>query len=196
MLTWDFEAKKGYRGSIIANLLREDLYDTLKLGNEQAFVLPGRYSFGFLTAKYNTSTSHAISNESQLDFGTFYDGWKFSFTTGPQIKIGTGLDIGITYNFDHVNFPDRDVKFTNHIAGLKGLLTVTTKTSLSAFVQYNTAINKVIANVRFRYNPREGNDFYIVYNEGLNTDIAREIPSLPYSEGRTILLKYTYTFRF
>ncbi len=61
-------------------------------------------------------------------------------------------------------------------------------------LQYNTAIDRVIANVRFRFNPREGNDFYIVYDEGLNTGIHRVSPSLPYSSGRTILLKYTYTF--
>ncbi|MBN2481079.1 MAG: hypothetical protein JXB19_05025 [Bacteroidales bacterium] len=70
-----------------------------------------------------------------------------------------------------------------------------TATSLAAFVQYNTAIDKVITNLRFRFNPREGNDFYIVYDEGLKTRAEREGLSLPRSSGRTILLKYTYTFR-
>jgi hypothetical protein len=50
------------------------------------------------------------------------------------------------------------------------------------------------ANLRFRYNFREGNDLWIVYNEGLNTDRRRELPVLPITEGRTVLLKYTYTF--
>jgi len=75
------------------------------------------------------------------------------------------------------------------------VLPLTTKTSLASFVQYNTAINRIIANVRFRYNPREGNDFYIVYDEGLNTNLQRVTPEVPLSTGRTILLKYTYTFR-
>lgn len=66
----------------------------------------------------------------------------------------------------------------------------------SSFIQYNTAVNKAFANVRFRYNPCEGNDFYIVYDEGLNTRVTRELPTLPFSSGRTLLLKYTYTFRF
>lgn len=55
--------------------------------------------------------------------------------------------------------------------------------------------NRVVANVRFRLNPREGNDLYIVYDEGLHTDIHRLTPGLPHSVGRTVLLKYTYTFR-
>jgi hypothetical protein len=41
------------------------------------------------------------------------------------------------------------MEFTNHIVRLNGLMTLTTKTSLSAFVQYNTAIDGVIGNIRF-----------------------------------------------
>jgi len=112
------------------------------------------------------------------------------------LNIGSGFDLGLAYALDFVSFPSRAMRFTNHIVGLRGLLILTTKTSLSAFVQYNTAIDKVMTNIRFRFNPSEGNDFYIVYDERLNTNILREVPTLPHSSGRTILLKYTYTFRF
>ena len=49
------------------------------------------------------------------------------------------------------------------------------------------------ANVRFRYNFREGNDLWIVYNEGLNTERDRATPVLPVTSARTALVKYTYT---
>lgn len=196
ILKWNFEAKKGFTGNIAANWLLEDIYDTLSLGNEQATVPPGRYSFGYLSAMYATSGAHALSSEFSAEAGRFYDGSKISFSVSPRLSVGAGLDLGLTYYFDYVNLPSRNMVFVNHILGCRGLLTVTTKTSLSAFVQYNTAVNKAVANVRFRYNPREGNDFYIVYNEGLNTRVTREIPSLPFSSGRTLLIKYTYTFRF
>ena len=113
----------------------------------------------------------------------------------PKLTIGAGFDLGLTYYFDYVNL-SQEMSFINHILGIRGLLTLTTKTSLSAYVQYNTAIDKVVTNLRFRYNPREGNDFYIVYDEGLNSQLSREIPRLPFSSGRTVLLKYTYTFMF
>lgn len=193
---WYFEAKKGFWGSISGIIHGEDLTDTLTLGNDQAYVPPGRYSFANIMAIYNTSTSHSLSASFMADAGSFYDGWKVSMSASPKVNIGSGFDLGLTYTLDNVNFPDRGIKFTNHIVGLRGLLTLTTKTSLSAFIQYNTAIDKVLTNVRFRYNPREGNDFYIVYDEGLNTNPMSEVPSLPHSSGRTILLKYTYTFRF
>jgi hypothetical protein len=196
ILKWLFDGKIGFVGSVSGTWNREDLADTLTLGNDQAFVPPGRYIFTTLSAMYTTPTINSLSANFLAEAGRFYDGWKVSLSASPTLNVGTGLYLGLTYNMDFVNFPSREIKFTNHIAGLKTELTLTTKASLTAFIQYNTAIDKVLTNIRFRYNPREGNDFYIVYDEGLNTRMYREVPPLPFSDGRTVLLKYTYTFRF
>lgn len=83
---------------------------------------------------------------------------------------------------------------TNHIVGIKALYMLNTKLSVIAFIQYNTAFGGIISNLRFRYNPREGNDFYIVFNEDRNTDLNLETPSLPVYNLRTIMIKYNYTF--
>jgi Domain of unknown function (DUF5916) len=195
VLTWYYEGKKGYWGDIGINWFLEDLADTLALGNDQASVPPGRYSFAYISSEYATSYAHALSASFTAEAGAFYDGMKLSFYANPNINIGSDVELGLTYDIDYINFQSRSMTFTNHIFGFKGLLTMTTKTSLSAFIQYNTGVDKVVANIRFRYNPREGNDFYIVYDEGINTQTNREIPTLPFSSGRTVLLKYTYTFR-
>ncbi|HAQ17810.1 MAG TPA: hypothetical protein DCR40_01100 [Prolixibacteraceae bacterium] len=195
ILKWNFEAKKGFSGNIAANWFVENLADTLSLGNDQASVLPGRYSFSSVSSGFITSGAHALYAELIADAGKFYDGWKLSFYANPMLNIGSGFNLGLTYYLDYVSFPSRTVNFTNHIPGMKCQLTLTTKTEFTSFIQYNTAVDKVFANFRFRYNPREGNDLYLVYDEGLNTNIAREVSALPRSAGRTILLKYTYTFR-
>ncbi|HAX93771.1 MAG TPA: hypothetical protein DCY25_07485 [Bacteroidales bacterium] len=195
-ITWYWEAKKGFGGNFIINWFSEELANNLPLGNKQAHVPAGKYSFVYATCGYSTSTARDLSSTFSTIAGRFYDGWRFSFYAYPQLKIGTDFDFGLTYYLDYVNFPSRDMKFTNHIFGLTGLMTLTTSTSLRSFIQYNTAINRIIANIRFRFNPREGNDFWIVYDEGLNTNLQRITPELPVSSGRTILLKYTYTFRF
>jgi hypothetical protein len=49
-------------------------------------------------------------------------------------------------------------------------------------------------NARLRYNPREGNDIYVVYNDTLNGNRFREAPHLPVSSGRALMLKVSYTF--
>lgn len=194
ILKWQFEAKKGFNGNIATNWFIEDLTDTLILGNDQASVPPGRYSFAYLSASYGTSGAHALSSELSAEAGSFYDGWRLSFSAYPKLSIGAGFDLGLSYNLDYVNLSSSS-SFTNHILGIRGLLTMTTKTSMSAYIQYNTAIDKLVTNIRFRYNPREGNDFYFVYDEGMNSYLSRETPRLPLSSGRTVLLKYTYTLR-
>lgn len=45
-----------------------------------------------------------------------------------------------------------------------------------------------------RFNPREGTDLYIVYNEGMNTNRHRFDPALPVTDTRTVLVKYSTTF--
>lgn len=52
----------------------------------------------------------------------------------------------------------------------------------------------MLGNFRMRFNPREGNDFYLVYNEARNTDRFKRNPVAPGLDSRTLLLKYSYTF--
>jgi len=47
-----------------------------------------------------------------------------------------------------------------------------------------------------RFQDREGNDLYLVFNEGLNTNRGRDIPYRPYYSGRAVMIKYSYTFVF
>ncbi len=196
MVNWYWQTKSAAGGNITFNWFKEDLAYDLHLGNYQATVPSGKYSFAYFTVSYQSPLAKALSSRLVFTTGSFYDGWRISFYAEPKYKIGSDFDLGLTYYLDYVNFPEREDGFTNHILGIKGLMTLTTKTSVASFIQYNTAIKRVIGNVRFRFNPGEGHDFWIVYDEGLNTDIQRETPELPVSSGRTVLLKYTYTFRF
>ena len=68
--------------------------------------------------------------------------------------------------------------------------------SFFAFVQYNSTAHSTLPNFRFRYNPREDNDLYLVYNEQFNSNGYREVPILPTTVNRTIIAKYTHTFTF
>jgi hypothetical protein len=131
-----------------------------------------------------------------MDFfgGQFYDGNRLSVTLAPKWNISSSLQLSAEYSYDRLRFPKRDQRFDGHIARIRTMLMFSTKLSMSAFVQYNNADANMLANVRFRYNPREGNDFYIVYNEGRNTDLNSETPRMRSLSDRTILVKYTYTF--
>ncbi len=190
---WKFETKNGLNGDIVYNHEVQVLTDTLEIC-EDVCIYQGNYKYNFLSTEWTLPPSLPVVGMIMTETGTFYDGWKASATLMPIWSVSSSVDISATYRVDYISMPDRDISFINHIVGIKGLWTFSTKTSLAGFVQYNTAIDDVIANVRFRYNPREGIDFYLVYNEGLNTDPYSNAPKLPVSDSRTLMAKFTYTF--
>jgi hypothetical protein len=149
-----------------------------------------------LNLKFQTPSTKSYYLTGSLEAGSFYDGNRFSLGISPYWNVSSSLEISGFYGFDRATFPERDQKFIAHIGRLHILAMLSTKFSAAAFVQYSSDTNEVTANIRIRYNPREGSDLYIVYNDGLNTDRLREIPVLPRSMGRTLLVKYTYTFNF
>jgi len=130
----------------------------------------------------------------KTETGGFFDGKRVSVNIQPTWNISKHLELGTVYNFDKLNFKERNQEMTNHILGIKSLYMLDIRLSVSAYIQYNTAMKGILTNLRLRFNPKEGNDFYIVFDEGRNTNLTRETPYFPAYSARSILLKYTYTF--
>lgn len=156
----------------------------------------GNYSFWGIEGGLTTPQTRKFSLESSFYAGTFYDGRRYSVTLSPRWNISSSLEFSGTYQFNHIQFPDRQKTINSHIARLRTQVMFNANLSVSGFLQYNSFAHTVISNIRMRYNPHEGNDLYLVYNEGLNTSRYRETPFLPATDNRTIMLKYTYTFKF
>jgi hypothetical protein len=81
-----------------------------------------------------------------------------------------------------------------HVGRLRVLAALNTRWSLSSILQLNSAADAGLLNLRLRYNPREGSDFYLVLNEGFNTDRLAASPPRPFTTQRVLLAMYTYTF--
>ena len=190
---WKFETNSGYGGFIQPKIYVENLDEDFEL-TDDVEVPPGEYTFFGVEGSLNTPMGRMFSIIPNFKIGSFYDGWRISAGAFYFLNLSSTWQLSGFYEFNRVEFPDRDQEFTAHIARLKILATFTTKLSASAFVQYNGVEDVVVANVRFRYNPREGNDFYIVYNHGVNTNRYRDLLHRPFTDNRAIMLKYTYTF--
>jgi hypothetical protein len=159
-----------------------------------ASVPAGKYNFSQFETHLHSSASKRLLMNLDGFAGGFYDGNLLTIGMEPQLNIGSSLQLSLAYEYNHVTFHGRDQDFTGNIARLKALFMFTTTLSVSSLVQYNSTENNLTSNIRLRYNPREGNDFYIVFNEGRNTYRDLENPRLPAFNNRSILLKYTYTF--
>lgn len=178
-------------------ITQKAIYDNLAADfylSEDEYVPSGSYTFTNFNAEFQSARGKAFSLASVINVGPFYDGWINSVSLSPRGTINNRVEFIGTYQFNKVKFADRDMQYVSHIFRLNSILVFNTQLSFAAFVQYNSAIDAVLANARLRYNPKEGTDLYIVYNEGYNTERYRGIPALPISNARTIMLKYTYTF--
>ncbi len=191
---WEFAAKSGAGGTLDAKLLVEDLLEPFTL-SEQAVVPTGSYAFFRVGASYHVSHTRLFQLRPGIEVGTFFDGWQATAEISPIWYVSPHLELSGSYRFTRIRFPDRDQRFDAHLARLRIGTAVNTRFSTNAFIQFNSAANTVSANVRFRFNFREGNDLWIVYNEGMNTDRNRFSPALPFTDTRTVLVKYTHTFR-
>lgn len=191
---WSFQTKNQamMQINLVTNI--EYIRDSLEISPDELYIPPGKYNYLNLWITSSTPMSKPFYVMSVIQAGQYYDGNRLSVRLEPMWNISRHFEIGGTYNFDHVSVSKRDVAWTNHLVGLKALYMLNTKLSVNAFIQYNKAVHEVISNVRIRYNPKEGNDLYLVFNEGRNTDLTREVPNLPEYYTRAVMVKYTYTF--
>ncbi len=192
-LGWEFSTQENAGLKLTQKVIYDNLIKDFNL-SENEFVPIGSYTFSNLKAEIYSPRGKTLSIGSILNIGPFYDGWINSVSISPRGTFNNRVELTGTYQFNMVTFSDRDMEYNAHVFRLKGVLGFSNKLSFAAFVQYNSAIDAVLANARLRYNPKEGTDLYIVYNEGYNTERYRDIPALPISNIRTIMLKYTYTF--
>ncbi|MBM4168438.1 MAG: hypothetical protein FJ215_04700 [Ignavibacteria bacterium] len=190
---WNFNTKAGGWGSIGFSAYHENTPEEFELADD-AVVPIGKYWFVAAKGTYQTPFGSLLRTAIAGDIGTFYDGWKGTIGISPAWTISRHLELSGDYQVNVIRFTDRNQKFDAHIGRIRMRFTLNTEISLSTFTQYNSATGSVGLNLRLRYNPREGNDLYIVYDEGVNVDPLRTLPRKPRNESRAVVLKYSHTF--
>jgi hypothetical protein len=192
---WEFAAKSGWSGSASPRFFIEDISEEFSL-SDKCSVPAGRYSFVGLKGMVLTPQGNLLSSTLTLEAGSFYDGWRISVGAAPTWSAVPDLELSGLFQYNAIRFPSRGQIYIAPLARLSVLATLSTQFSASAFIQYDGGTGAVIANVRFRYNPKEGTDICLIYNGGLNTGRFQKTPVAPLSSGRAVLLKASTTFNF
>jgi len=190
---WTVYSKSGWSVAGGVKLSYEDVAEPFQISN-RAGVPAGRYHFAAAGVMAVTPTGSSFYATFDASAGSFYDGRQLSFSVQPTWHLSSGVELSGYIQVNHIAFPARDLRYDGIVARLKALVMLDTTFSAAAFLQVDPGTDTLSANVRFRYNPREGVDLYLVYNEGWNTRRNLFLPIPPWSRGRTVMLKYTYTF--
>lgn len=189
---WEMETNTGHSSTVGARHRIEDLKEPFVLSDMG--VTADRYTFQEGELSYSTPSSRGFWTRFTLTGGRFFDGHRGSLRLQPTWKTSRYFRLAGVYELDRVTFPDEDQGLTSHVARLPLEVTPDLRYSFQPFIQFNSLGEAILANIRFRYNPREGTDLYVVFNERINTDRSHTQPRLPITTSRALLIKYTYTF--
>jgi hypothetical protein len=191
----EFNTKKGIHAEVSMEIQNEGVMEDFNL-SDSILIHAGKYSFTGSEISLGTSQARKISLMAEANIGQFYDGRRIGFRVEPNINVSSSLKVSAGYEFNAIRFPDRvtNNSLNIHSVNMKALYMLSTKLSATLFVQYVNTEDELISNFRLRYNPREGNDFYLVFNDFRGIDDRYSIPERPAFFNKTIMVKYTHTF--
>ncbi len=191
---WMLMTKGGFGSFVEFQSMKEGVLEDFDLSDD-VIVLAGDYNFIGFQGRFWTPQTYTVSSMFRLTAGEFYDGRRFSIQATPILNLSSSLQLSGTYEFNAVDFPGRDQSLRSFLGMVKILYMYSTKISASTFIQFNNADDVLIGNFRLRYNPREGNDFYLVLNDYRCISKTVADPVTPPYYNQAVLLKYTHTFR-
>ena len=161
---------------------------------DRTMIPSGEYNFFRTNASYQRGFGRLFRPRIEADIGSFYDGWRMMLDLSPRWNVYKHLELEASWLYNLVDIPSEPDRFASHIGQFRVRTALNTQLSTNAFVQFNSSANIITTNIRFRYNFRDGNDFWIVLNEGTNINRYRSDPILPRTDTRVVMVKYTHTF--
>ena len=157
---------------------------------------PGEYWFHEAEVSVRLGRGGLVRGELGGSAGSFYGGRRVSLRMSPALNISRHVEIRPGYDINRFELPGREY-LTTHLARLNLDFSLDTHLSLSTLAQYNSTIDRLSVNARFRYHFREGVDLWVVYNEGyfMERTNGRD-PVRPWSAGRALMVKFSHTLAF
>jgi len=158
-------------------------------------ILTNNYTFHSLQGSYTMVEGRKIRFNASSEIGEYYDGNKTTFTLSPIWNPSKHFEIKLNYTFTSINFQERHEKLRADIASAAILTALNTQWSLRSLMQYSHIIEQMVVNAGVRYNRKEGNDLYLVFNQVTITgNSSTENTARAGTETWNLILKYTYTF--
>jgi len=202
-LNWnsDFKNNSSFRAELKYNqeyLLTNEAFDLLG----RIFIPVEDYNFIESSINYSTPRTKRLMTRFSAGYGKLFDGTRQQLRIDPRWVANQHLEISGSYQLTMLRFPEltgRNITdFNAHLGRLKGEFAFNKKISTSIFAQYSNVSELAGANFRFRYNFREGQDLWFVFDQTVNTELDGSrfgISTIPRVQNQSVLIKYTHTFK-
>ena len=190
-LRTEVELENGDRLNVDAASNREVLTEEFLLDADQGIgVGIGAYDFDHVRVAYQAGPQRPVSGNFAYQQGGFFSGTRREAAWRGRVELTTRFTLEPAVSLNWIELPTGD--YDTSLIASRINYTLSPRSFLAAFVQYNTAANSLSTNVRFRWEYQPGSDLYVVYNS-LRDTLA---PGYPELDTQSVIVKFTRLFRF
>ncbi len=150
----------------------------------------GAYDFGDIRVSYQAGPHRPVSGNFAFQQGGFFSGTRREAAWRGRVEVSTRFSLEPSISLNWIDLPAGD--YDTSLIASRINYTLSPRSFLAAFLQYNTAANSLSTNVRFRWEYEPGSDLYVVYNS-LRDTLA---PGYPELNTQSFIVKFTRLFRF
>lgn len=190
------ETKPGASVTFSTTTLYDDVVQPFSLSDD-AGVPAGSYWATEGAIEFRAQRGWTVRPNVTFTAGEFFDGSRVGLETSFNWAVNRFLELQSGWEWNRIRFDARNQEFDSNLLRVTVRGAIDTHLSIDTFAQYNSLTDQVTTNARLRYNFREGQDLWLVWNEGLN--LERDVlgqPRLPFEDARTLTMKYTHTLVF
>ncbi len=156
---------------------------------EGIVIPPGKYTMDKFRVEINTSKKRPWVFDLSARFGEYYTGHALTLETGLQLKPSKHIHLEVIREGNYVRLPEGN--FNAQVIQIKFDLYFSPKIYFQNYIQYDDISRSWGINSRFRWIIKEGNDLFLVFNQGWGNPLDRW--SVLYRKAE---IKLQYTFRF
>ena len=151
----------------------------------------GEYRFTNTRLVYAFGQQRMLSGGLSFDHGGFFDGDRVGvgYTFG-RLTLSPQLSVEPSMSFNRITLAHGD--FTTRLVSARTTYSLTPRMFAAALLQYNSTLDSLGTNLRFRWEYQPGSELFVVYTDERNTLDFRS----PVLENRALVVKLTRLFRF
>ncbi len=156
--------------------------------SDSGIALPNNQFYDYVDYSFlfKSSTRNIFSTDTEISYGSFFNGDKFSISSEFSYRIQPIFNTSIRFSFDSIKLPEPYVSKDIWLISPKFELTFSKKTFWTTYIQYSSQQDNFGINSRFQWRLAPLSDLYLVYNDNYYSSNSL-IPKL-----RSINLKFTY----
>ena len=151
----------------------------------------GDYRFANTRIVYALGQQRAVSGGLNFDRGGFFGGERtgVGYTFG-RMYLSSQLNVEPSVSFNWLTLPEGD--FRTDLVAVRTTYTLTPRMFVAALVQYNSTLDSLGTNLRFRWEYQPGSELFVVYTDERDTLDPRG----PFLQNRAFVVKATRLLRF